>query len=141
MRRYRSKKSARAFLGCESGATAVEFALVIVPVLLFAFGIFEFGRIMNIRNNMLFSADIAERVVMMEYGTGNRNVCKEAEAVMRKAFTGGDPSRLHVDIRNEDTGFLMLRATYDTTFLVPLFGIPGPELKLSRRIPTRSSEG
>jgi len=36
--------------GCRRGAAAVEMAIVLLPFLLFIFGIFEFGRFVMIRN-------------------------------------------------------------------------------------------
>lgn len=45
----------------EAGVSAVEFALILVPLLLLIFGIIEFGRAFQIRNEIERSLDIVAR--------------------------------------------------------------------------------
>jgi Flp pilus assembly protein TadG len=54
-------KAFRGFFGNQRGAAAVEFALVIVPLLLFLFGTIEFARLMWTRQSMQSLAISAAR--------------------------------------------------------------------------------
>lgn len=122
------------FLKSKSGTTAVEFALILLPLMLLLFGVFEFSRMVNIKNNMIFSANAAERVLSMNHrGRHAHELCLEAEAIMRRSFIGGDPGRLNVFVDELD-GYLMLTAKYDTNLLVPVLNFGGPSFEIRRRI-------
>jgi Flp pilus assembly protein TadG len=54
-------KAFRSFFGDHRGAAAVEFALVVVPLLLFLFGTIEFARLMWTRQSMQSLAITAAR--------------------------------------------------------------------------------
>lgn len=56
-------RARRGFLGDRRGAAAVEFALVIVPLILFLFGTIEFARLMWTRQSMKSLAVTAARCV------------------------------------------------------------------------------
>ena len=49
------------FLRCRSGATAVEFAIILAPLSLLIFGIAEFGRAMWMLNALHYSTEEAAR--------------------------------------------------------------------------------
>jgi Flp pilus assembly protein TadG len=51
------------FLRCRGGATAVEFAIIFVPLALLIFGIAEFGRAMWMLNALHYSTEEAARCV------------------------------------------------------------------------------
>lgn len=70
----------RAFLRSESGATAVEFSIVAIPLLLTLFGCIEFGRMLWTRQSMSEVAVMAARCMGLpqtECSTsGSRDVTK-----------------------------------------------------------------
>lgn len=74
----------------QSGATAVEFALVCLPLLLLVFGIIEFGRAFYVRNELSHAVDVAARRVLIGQiardATDSEALTKLAGAV-RGAFT------------------------------------------------------
>jgi hypothetical protein len=55
------RRSIRRFRGAEEGASAVEFAIVALPLFLLAFGTFEFGRFLWVRNALQETAFMAAR--------------------------------------------------------------------------------
>ena len=73
-------KSLRRFLRDRTGATAVEFALILPIFLLTIFGIIEFGRILWIRNTMEYVAETAARY-------GGINTSADAATIEAYALT------------------------------------------------------
>lgn len=126
---------------CRSGATAVEFSLVCLPLLLLALGIVEFGRAFYLENNLSYAADIAARKVLI--GQVGRNLSEseaysQLQAIVRENFSGGDPALLQVALGKETVDgidFRVLSLRYSFTFLVPGLADGPIALGLSRRIP------
>lgn len=59
------RQSPRAFARHAKGATAVEFALIAIPLLLFVFGITEFGRALWIRQGLQATAIAGARCMAL----------------------------------------------------------------------------
>jgi hypothetical protein len=55
----------RKFIRFQDGATAVEFALIALPLLALTFGIFEFARLMLANMEVGFAADLTYRKVVL----------------------------------------------------------------------------
>ncbi|MFD2346558.1 pilus assembly protein [Sinorhizobium terangae] len=125
----------------EAGATAVEFALVCLPLLLLLLGVMEFGRVFYVRNDLSHAADIAARKVLI------RQIARDApdseaqtklESAVRESFHSGDSSRLQVVTGKETVDgidFRVLSIQYPFTFVLPGLGESSFNLQLSRRIP------
>ncbi|MCG5478908.1 TadE/TadG family type IV pilus assembly protein [Sinorhizobium alkalisoli] len=125
----------------QSGATAVEFALVCFPLLLLVLGIIEFGRALYVRNDLSYAADIAARRVLIG------QVAKDApdseaqaklESAVRDHFDSGDPQLLQIAVGKETVdgiAFRVLSIRYPFTLLLPGLAQSPISLGLSRRIP------
>ncbi len=126
---------------CQSGATAVEFCLVCLPLFLLALGIVEFGRALYLENNLSYAADMAARKVLI--GQVGRDLTEseaysKIETVIRENLDIGDPASVQVTLGRETVDgveFRVLSLRYTFTFLLP--GLAGSPiaLGLSRRIP------
>ncbi|ACP21834.1 type IV pilus associated TadE family protein (plasmid) [Sinorhizobium fredii NGR234] len=125
----------------QSGATAVEFALVCFPLLLLVLGVIEFGRAFYVRNDMSYAADVAAREVLIgkiaRDAPDSEAQAKLASAV-RDSFDSGDPARLEIAVTKQTVDgidFRVLSIRYPLEFLLPGMTETSFSLALSRRIP------
>ncbi|MBP1886651.1 TadE/TadG family type IV pilus assembly protein [Sinorhizobium mexicanum] len=125
----------------QSGATAVEFALVCLPLLLLMLGIIEFGRAFYVRNDLSYAADFAARKVLIGQiarDAPDGEAQQKLARAVRESFHGGDPALLQIVTGKETVDgidFRILSIQYPFTFVLPgLAGSPF-NLQLSRRIP------
>lgn len=72
------------------GAATVEFAMVVIPVLMFLFGIFEFGRLAMVTQLMNNAAREGTRYAIVR--TFDPDVEANTEAVVREKLAGVDRS-------------------------------------------------
>lgn len=125
---------------CRSGATAVEFALVCLPLFLMAFGIVEFGRAINLRNDLSYAADVAARKVLIGQipaGATESEVLARLDAAVRGAFSG-DPGPLTVNVTKETidgVDFRRLSIGYGFSLMLPALSDQPIALELTRRVP------
>ena len=84
----------RRFAACRRGTSAVEFCLVLAPMILFLFGIIGFGLITYAHNNMVNAAreatrrlSVAEDVVV---GNGLTYTCSPADMAALASAVGPD---------------------------------------------------
>ncbi|MCQ0989316.1 TadE/TadG family type IV pilus assembly protein [Jiella marina] len=125
----------RSFLRDRRGATAVEFAMVCLPLMLVFFGVFEFGRAFQTRNNIAYAAGVASRALLIDPALSDAMV----ESQIRGAFEGGDASLLEVSVGTESEGTLVFRTldvTYPFSSVVPIVMDDVITLGVSRRVPT-----
>jgi Flp pilus assembly protein TadG len=112
----------RRFLTDTSGAAALEFALIALPLMLFTFGITEFGRAVFMRHSLLDATDFAARRL---YINPDAPVSTIRADILDRTFLI-DPSRLTV-VRGQTspqggtTGFrtVTLTVNYEFVSLVP----------------------
>ncbi|CAN7634144.1 TadE/TadG family type IV pilus assembly protein [Pararhizobium sp. LjRoot238] len=125
----------------QSGAMAVEFALVCFPLLLLVLGIVEFGRALYVRNDLSYATDIAARTVLIGQiarDAPDSEVQAKLESAVRDSFDGGDPLLLQVSVSKETVdgiAFRVLSVRYPFTFFLPGLAESPVSLGLSRRIP------
>jgi len=125
----------------QSGAMAVEFALVCFPLLLLVLGIVEFGRALYVRNDLSYATDIAARKVLIEQiarDAPDSEAQAKLESAVRDSFDGGDPLLLQVSVSKETVdgiAFRVLSVRYPFTFFLPGLAESPVSLGLSRRIP------
>jgi hypothetical protein len=84
----------RRFLMDSSGAAALEFALIAVPLLTFTFGIIEIGRALFLQQQLSFATDAAAREL---YITPSTDPAILSAQIADDLFLG-DPARLTVII-------------------------------------------
>jgi len=127
----RTRSLPRSLIRCSRGVTAVEFAFVLMPMLLLIFGVIEFGRALHLRNEMAYAADAATRQVLLDPGTG----AAEAAAAARAAFPVGTPSDLSVTLADTVGGARVLSLSYPLNLTIP--GLSGDAITLTttRRLP------
>jgi Flp pilus assembly protein TadG len=125
----------------QSGAMAVEFALVFFPLLLLVLGIIEFGRVLYVRNDLSYAADIAVRNVLIgkiARDAPDIEAQVKLEGAVRDSFDSGDPLLLQVAVSKETVdgiAFRVLSVRYPFTFFLPGLVESTVSLGLSRRIP------
>ncbi|MGE0668962.1 MAG: TadE/TadG family type IV pilus assembly protein [Sphingomonadales bacterium] len=119
----------RRFFGDRRGASAVEFALVIVPLLLFIFGTIEFSRLMWTRQSMQSLAVSAARCVGILQpacisGTAYNESNTKSYIIARAASFGvplstGDIAVVNGTTCNGVSGFAKVTITYTFTSVAP----------------------
>lgn len=124
-----------------SGAAAVEFAIVCLPLLLLCLGIVEFGRAFLVRNDLAYAADVAARKVLIAQIPASATE-SEAQAglenAVKGAFDGGDPTLLQVAVTKETidgVAYRILSIRYPFALVLPGFSDGSIALSVTRRIP------
>lgn len=84
----------RRFLSDSSGATALEFALIAMPLMLFTFGITEIGRALFMQQQLSFATDAAARELYIAPDIAPATLSTQ---IVDGLFLG-DPDRLTVVI-------------------------------------------
>lgn len=78
----------------DSGATALEFALLALPLMLLTFGIIEFGRALFLQQTLTYATDKAARTLYLAPTTPLATL----ETMILDDLFLGDPARLDVTI-------------------------------------------
>jgi len=124
-------RALRKFLGDRRGAAAVEFALVIVPLLLFVFGTIEFSRLLWTRQSMQSLAISAARCVGIlqpscTSGTAYNEANTKSYIIARAAGFGVPLSTSNITITTTATvaecrvtGFSKVTINYTFTSIAP----------------------
>ncbi len=118
----------------ESGAAAVEFALVGLVAIGLFLGIVEFGRGLYMRNALYFAMDLASRKIMTDAAVANGDV----ETAIRGAVGFGASSNLQISFGTESldgVAFRTILIRYPITMLIPGFTNGSFTLSLNRRVP------
>ncbi|HUE46759.1 MAG TPA: TadE/TadG family type IV pilus assembly protein [Aestuariivirgaceae bacterium] len=119
---------------CQSGAAALEFAIVSLFLVLVSIGVVDFGRGFHVRNNMSYAADVGARTLLTNPETSDSTL----EGAIRDAFTGPEPELLVVDFLTEMVGGTTYRTvtiTYPLDLHIPGFESSPIDLTVTRRIP------
>ncbi|RYC23146.1 TadE/TadG family type IV pilus assembly protein [Ciceribacter ferrooxidans] len=126
---------------CQSGTTAVEFALVGLPLFLLILGVVEFGRAFFLQNDLSYAADVAARQVLIGQvgpSLSETDATTRLDDAVRANFRSGDPALLQVTTARETVNgsdFRVLTLRYPFTFLLPDLIDTPITIGLSRRIP------
>lgn len=110
--------SLRRFLGQDKASTAIEFALIGLPIVILTIGLMEFGRGMHIRNALNDVADRAQRAVLVDHTVSNASL----EAQIRAAFRAGPSDDLVISHGTEVLDSLDYRRvdlSFDMRLLLP----------------------
>ena len=124
----------RHFRFSEAGSTAVEFAIISLVLILVALGTVEFGRGLNIRNQLSQAADYGARQIL----TNSQISDTTLETTVRSAFNAGAGNALTVTIGTEAVNGVQFRTitlSYPFTPLIPGLSSGTINLNLARRTP------
>ena len=132
-------RAIRSIARADSGAAAVEFAIIVWVLILLCLGIIEIGRGLHVRNEMSYAADLAARKILtFEAYSGAVLEPLDENAlrlVVQQAFRG--PSREDLSVTFPlDTGgnFRVVLLSYPFSLLNP--GLRDTfDLTVSRRVP------
>lgn len=83
----------------EGGATALEFAIVAAVFIVVSMGIIEFGRSLQVRNQMAYAMDWGARTVLMDASVTET----EITAAIKERFTLYDKDKLTIEIADQAT--------------------------------------
>ena len=121
------------FRTSQSGAAALEFAIVSLLMVVVCVGVVEFGRGLNVRSKMSYAADLGARKVLINASISDSQI----ETAVRAAFTGADASLLQVQISQETVGgisYRTLAVSYPFNPLIPNISIGQINIKVNRRV-------
>ena len=130
-------KSFRNLRYCRAGSTSVEFAIICTILVLATFGVIEFGRALNVRNQLAQAADYGARKILIDTKISDSAL----ESEIRSAFAATAPTLLQVTIGTETVDTLPFRTvtlSYPFTLLIPGVLSGAINLRLARRTPVIS---
>jgi Flp pilus assembly protein TadG len=132
----RPRKFAK-LIRAESGAVALEFAIVSMAMVLVSLGVVEFGRALEVRNQLTFLADKAARQILNDSSVTDA----EVEADIRAKFDGPNPQLLEVvveqDLVTDSDGakYRNVEVSYPFTLLIPQLSTSTITLTATERVP------
>lgn len=129
----------RGFARSDSGAAAIEFAIIVWALIFLCLGIIEIGRGLHVRNEMSYAADLAaRRILTFEAYSGAVLAPSDEDAlrlVVQQAFSGPSPEDLSVTFPLDAGGnFRVILLSYPFSLLIPGLG-DSFDLTVSRRVP------
>ncbi|MGS4947448.1 TadE/TadG family type IV pilus assembly protein [Meridianimarinicoccus sp. RP-17] len=119
------------FMRRTEGATAIEFAIVAMPLILLLVGTLELGRVLFIQNELALAADRGVRTLLVTADTPMATI----ETQIRDTFSLTPPAGLAVTLATDGTGFRTLRIDYPVELLIPTLVTPQITLTTERRVP------
>ncbi len=129
-------RAIRGIARSDSGAAAIEFAIIIWALIFVCLGIIEIGRGLHVRNEMSYAADLAARKILTfpKYSGDMDPSCEEKlRTEVREAFTGPRPGDLDITFPKDGT-FRTILIRYPFSFVIRQLGDPF-DLTVSRRVP------
>lgn len=126
-------KLIRQFSNDTRGATAVEFALILVPLILLIFGLIEFGRAIHVRNAMDNAIDHGQRMIIIDPSVSTPDLTTR----IRQNFAAGDAQALAVsvtDTTSSGTNYRLINLTYNIELLLPFTLGRDIELQMNRQV-------
>jgi len=121
------------FKRSESGAAAIEFALVGMVAIILFLGIIEFGRGLHIRNEMSYAADRAARQILLNSAVSNA----EVELALRDTITFATAD-LQITFGTESAqgvDFRTILIRYPVSLIIPGLSNGRITLSVDRRVP------
>ena len=121
----------------DDGAVALEFAIVSMAMVLLSLGVIEFGRALQVRNQLTFLADRAARQILNDSSITDA----EVEAAITAEFDGANPELLEVvvaeDLETDIDGakYRNVEVSYPFTLLIPQLSSSIITLPALERVP------
>ncbi|MFK7945903.1 MAG: TadE/TadG family type IV pilus assembly protein [Paracoccaceae bacterium] len=125
----------RNFGRCESGAAAVEFAIISMVLISLCIAVVDFGRSLYVKNQLSFLADQATRTVLVNPSITNAQL----QATLEGDFNAGDANDLTINIDTQTVGsvdFRVIVISYPMTLFIPNLSSKSISLDVTRRVPT-----
>lgn len=118
---------------CTSGATAVEFALVIFPFLLTIFGLIEFARAYQTQTSLEWVADRINREFIIEESCATFTNTLEVKLEDHKEeFRAGHSELLEINERTDTEGGRAFDLSYPINLFLPFTDITTLDLTVTR---------
>lgn len=123
----------------DSGAAAIEFAIIVWVLILVCLAVIEFGRGLHVRNELSFAGDRAARMILTRFSAEILDPIDEEtlKDEVRDAFLGPKKELLEVSFANETADGIAFRTMliqYPFSLLIP--GLSDTiTLTVSRRVP------
>lgn len=118
----------------ERGAAAVEFAIILVPLVLLLIGTVDFGRVLYTRNNIIEAADVGARVILLDNAASDAVVIQRVE----DAFLAAPDDQLTVTLgtaAEDGISFRTITVQHELQLITPLLVVDGITLEHARRVP------
>ena len=118
----------------ERGAAAVEFAIILVPLVLLLIGTVDFGRVLYTRNNIIEAADVGARVILLDNAASDAVVIQRVE----DAFLAAPDDQLTVTLgtaAEDGISFRTITVQHELQLITPLLVVDGVTLDHTRRVP------
>ena len=128
------------FIKSTCGATAVEFALILPSILMFAFGTFEAGRAFYTYNSLQTAADELTRYLFISYREQDINraqLVRDTETWLRNHYRYGDPSMIRVSGsvgQQDNIKFREIALSQSITLTIPMVDVSF-NVEAVRRLP------
>jgi Flp pilus assembly protein TadG len=101
----------------EEGATALEFAIVATAFIVVAIGILEFGRALQVRNEMAFAIDRGARELVL-----NAEVDEAAiRAAIMNSFNSYSKDKLSIQFSDDSSEAITVELSYPLEMFIPGF--------------------
>lgn len=125
----------RRTFGCASGAAAIEFAMVGILVISLVLGIFEFGRVLFLHNQLAYAADVASRQVLLNPPRTTQDL-ERLEVAIRNSMTTGASDSLEIDLDLPSSDNIMpITLRQNLRVMVPGFDGRNIVVTISRNVP------
>lgn len=119
---------------CESGAAAIEFALIGMVAISIFLGTVEFGRALYTRNALSYAADVAARSILTNPAVADSDL----EATIRSSILFGESADLEMAFGVETASgvsFRTISVQQPLTLVIPGLSQAGIMLTVDRRVP------
>jgi Flp pilus assembly protein TadG len=125
------------FVADEQGGVALEFAIISMALILLSLGIVEFGRALQVRNQLTFLADRGAREILKDSAVTDIAV----ETKIKAGFDGPRPELLSVNVEqdtqadSDGTTYRNIEISYPFTLLIPQLSSSTITLTATERVP------
>jgi Flp pilus assembly protein TadG len=124
----------RGLWACRYGGMSLEFALIAPTLFLLFLGIFEFGRLMWVRNALQFAAEETGRYVIINPTASPTQI----SAYLKGRIPSVNPASISVTAPGQVVGgvnFITVTATHNFSFVADAIGIAPISLVGQARVP------
>lgn len=101
----------------EDGAAALEFAIVAAAFVTVSIGIIEFGRALQVRNEMAYAIDRGARQIVLDSEANQQ----EIREVILAAFNSYDKGKLSIQFRDDSADAITVELSYPLEMFIPGF--------------------